>query len=191
MAAATRHDDQGNVIHIGEEGAEGEEGEYHDTEGRGIGDDRGQSVPDPHDPLDPHHGGACGHKNPDLAYGGHCRCHPLDPLPPNPMDLLGNLVDALCDTGLQANPGHRCRFQQVLQRHAQGGILPDPNLNSDLDSDDDDTPQVKIPPPIFKGLPGERPDTHIYAAEDWMEAMCFRENQYIDKFKQTLNHLAR
>ena len=98
------------------------------------------------------------------------------------MDLLGNLVEA--------NPGHRCRFQQALQRHAHRGILPDPNLNPDLDSDDDDTPQVKIPPPIFKGLPGERPDTHIYAAEDWMEAMHFRENQYIDKFKHTLNHLA-
>ena len=106
------------------------------------------------------------------------------------MDLLGNLVDALHDAGLQANPGHRCWFQQVLQRCAQGGILPDPNLNPDLDSDDDDTPQVKIPPPIFKGLPGERHDAHIYAAEDWMEAMHFRENQYIDKFKHTLNHLA-
>ena len=46
-------------------------------------------------------------------------------------------------------------------------------------------PRVKIPPPIFKGLPGERPDAHIYAAEDWMEAMHFRENQYIDKFKHT------
>ena len=56
------------------------------------------------------------------------------------MDLLGNLVDALHDASLQANPGHRCRFQQALQRHAQGGILPDPNLNPDLDSDDDDTP---------------------------------------------------
>ena len=106
------------------------------------------------------------------------------------MDLLGNLVDALCDTSLQANPGCRCRFQQALRRCAQGGILPDPNLNPDLDSDDDDTPQVKIPPPIFKGLPGERPDTHIYATEDWMEAMHFRENQYIEKFKHTLNHLA-
>ena len=50
---------------------------------------------------------------------------------------------------------------------------------------------MKIPPPIFKGLPGERPDTHIYATEDWMEAMRFREDQYIDKFKHTLNHLAR
>ena len=50
---------------------------------------------------------------------------------------------------------------------------------------------MKIPLPIFKGLPGERPDTNIYAAEDWMEAMHFREDQYIDKFKHTLNHLAQ
>ena len=27
--------------------------------------------------------------------------------------------------------------------------------------------------------------------QDWMEAMHFREDQYIDKFKHTLNHLAR
>ena len=38
------------MIHVGKEGAEGEEGEYHDTEGRGIGDDRGQGAPDPHNP---------------------------------------------------------------------------------------------------------------------------------------------
>ena len=105
MAAAARHDDQGNAVHIGEEGAEGEEGEYQDAEGQGAGDDRGQGAPDPHNPQDPPHGGARG-------------CHPLDPLPPDPMDLLGNLVDALHDAGLQANPGHRCRFQQALRRHA-------------------------------------------------------------------------
>ena len=40
MAAATRQDDQGNVIQVGEEGAEGEE-EYQDATGRGAGDDRG------------------------------------------------------------------------------------------------------------------------------------------------------
>ena len=67
------------------------------------------------------------------------------------MDLLGNLVDALRDASLQANPGHRQRYQQALHRHAHGGIMPDPDLNPD--SDDDDTPRVKIPPPIFKGLP--------------------------------------
>ena len=33
MAAAARQDDQGNVIQVGEEGAEGEEGEYQDTKG--------------------------------------------------------------------------------------------------------------------------------------------------------------
>ena len=54
--------------------------------------------------------------------------------------------------------------------------MPDPDLNPD--SDDDDTPRVKIP------------EAHIYATEDWMEAMHFREDQYIDKFKHTLNHLA-
>ena len=31
MAATAIHNDQGNAIHIGEEGAEGEEGEYHDA----------------------------------------------------------------------------------------------------------------------------------------------------------------
>ena len=35
MATATRQDDQGNVIQVGEEG------EYQDAEGRGAGDDRG------------------------------------------------------------------------------------------------------------------------------------------------------
>ena len=32
-------------------------------------------------------------------------------------------------------------------------------------------PKVKILPPVFKGLPGERPDVHLLAAADWMEAM--------------------
>ena len=58
--------------------------------------------------------------------------------------------------------------------NAHGGIMLDPDLNPD--SDDDDTPRVKILPPICKGLPRERPDAHIYATEDWMEAMCFRQD---------------
>ena len=92
MATAARQDDQGNVIQVGEEGAEGGR-EYQDAEGQGAGD-RGQGAPDPHDPQDPPYGGAYGY-------------HPLDSLPPNPMDLLGNLIDALHDDGLEANPGHR------------------------------------------------------------------------------------
>ena len=30
-------------------------------------------------------------------------------------------------------------------------------------------PRVKIPPPIFKGLPGERPEAHLMRANDWMD----------------------
>ena len=41
MAAAARHDDQGNVVQVGEEEAEGEEGEYQDTKGQGPGEGRG------------------------------------------------------------------------------------------------------------------------------------------------------
>ena len=46
MLAPPRHNDQGNVIHVGVEGAEGE-GEFHDTEGRGEDDDRGAGAPIP------------------------------------------------------------------------------------------------------------------------------------------------
>ena len=44
MATATRQDNQGNAVHVGEEGAEGE-GEYQDAKGRGAGDDREQGAP--------------------------------------------------------------------------------------------------------------------------------------------------
>ena len=44
--------------------------------------------------------------------------------------------------------------------------------------------------PSFKGIPGERPDVHLLAAEDWMEAMRFDPGDYIDHFKHTLQHLA-
>ena len=33
MAAATRQDDQGSLVQVGEEGDEGEEGEHQDTKG--------------------------------------------------------------------------------------------------------------------------------------------------------------
>ena len=67
------------------------------------------------------------------------------------------MVAALHNAGLNTNP--KC------QKHH--GLDPD----SDSDSDGETRPRVKIPPPIFKGLPGERPDVHLLATEDWMEAM--------------------
>ena len=41
MAAAARQDDQGNVVQVGDEEAEGEEGEYQDAKGQGPGNERG------------------------------------------------------------------------------------------------------------------------------------------------------
>ena len=79
------------------------------------------------------------------------------------------------NAGFNTNP--RC------QRHH--GLDPDPESN-----DDGRRPKVKIPPPIFKGLPGERPDAHLLATADWMEAMQLRPNDFIDNFKHTLQHLA-
>ena len=165
MAKAARYDDHRNAVKVEDEGVEGEEGIYHDTEGHGKGDEA------PCDAHTPHVRGMHAGENPDLRPGGYRPHHGLDPLPPDPMDLLGNLVDALHDASLQVNPAHRCRFQQAARRHMQGGALP--NLYPDSDSEDDDTACVKIPPPIFKGIPGERPNAHIYAAKDWMEVMHF------------------
>ena len=103
------------------------------------------------------------------------------------MDLLGDLVGALRDAGMQANPMHICRFQRAIAQQ-----MGEPVPLDDSDSDEDDSePHVKVPPPIFKGIPGEHPDACVFAADDWMEAMHFRGNHYIDKFKHTLNHLAR
>ena len=73
---------------------------------------------------------------------------------PNPIDQL---VTALHDAGLNTHPKHqKCH-----------GLYP----GSDIDSDGESRPRVRIPPPIFKGLPGERPYAHLLATEDWMEAM--------------------
>ena len=78
------------------------------------------------------------------------------------------MVAALHDAGLNTNP--KC------QKHH--GLNPD----SDSDSEDGSRPRVRIPPSIFKGLPGERPDAHLLATEDWMEAMHVKHDDYIDKF---------
>ena len=75
MAAATRHDGQGNAIQV--EG-EGVEGEFHDAEGRGGPDDQGQGIPDPHN--------GCGRgrfrcgEDQDVGYSGYHPHHGLDPL---------------------------------------------------------------------------------------------------------------
>ena len=51
--------------------------------------------------------------------------------------------------------------------------------------------RVKIPPPIFKGLPGERPEAHLLRANDWMDTYNIPAVDRPANFKHTLDHLAR
>ena len=51
-------------------------------------------------------------------------------------------------------------------------------------------PRVKLPPPIFKGLPGERPEAHLLRANDWMETYNILQVNKPANFKHTLDHLA-
>ena len=50
---------------------------------------------------------------------------------------------------------------------------------------------MKIPPPIFKGLPGERPEAHLLRANDWMDTYNILPANKPTNFKHTLDHLAR
>ena len=50
--------------------------------------------------------------------------------------------------------------------------------------------KLKYPLPHAKDYM-ESPDVHLLAAQDWMEAMLFRVDDYTNKFKHTLEHVAR
>ena len=52
-------------------------------------------------------------------------------------------------------------------------------------------PRVKLPPPIFKGLPGERPEAHLLRANDWVDTYNILPVNKPANFKHTLDHLAR
>ena len=52
-------------------------------------------------------------------------------------------------------------------------------------------PKVKVSPPIFKGLPGERPEAHLLRANDWMDTYNILLVNKPANFKHTLDHLAR
>ena len=119
------------------------------------------------------------------ARGFSCMDH-YDPDPHKCALGINQLVMALHKAFTKGNPQHPSKKGQKPRFF--GGIGDD-----DLGSDDegDAKPRVKIPLPIFKGLPGERPDAHLLAAEDWMEGMLFNRAEYNEKFKHTLQHLAR
>ena len=52
-------------------------------------------------------------------------------------------------------------------------------------------PRVKISPPIFKGLPGERPEAHLLRANDGTDTYNILPVNKPANFKHTLDHLAR
>ena len=92
--------------------------------------------------------GKCGDPNPNPASGvGACPCRERPPHAPGPID---ELIAAL----------HEATLGPACPRHYGLNPLPD---------EDRRRPKVKIQPPVFKGLPGERPDVHLLAASDWMD----------------------
>ena len=52
-------------------------------------------------------------------------------------------------------------------------------------------PRVKISPPIFKGLPRERPEAHLLRANDWMDTYNILPVNKLANFKHIIDHLAR
>ena len=52
-------------------------------------------------------------------------------------------------------------------------------------------PRVKISSPIFKGLPGERPEARLLRANDWMDTYNILPVNKPANFKHTPDHLAR
>ena len=59
--------------------------------------------------------------------------------------------------------------EQLITTLREAGLTPQGCHG--LDPPPQPKPKVKIPPPVFKGLPGERPNVHVLAAIDWMEAL--------------------
>ena len=83
--------------------------------------------------------------------------------------------------GSPGGPNLLAQLVQAMQLAA--AALPPPGPGA--------PPRVKIPPPIFKGLPGERPEAHLMRANDWMDTYLILVVQKPANFKHTLDHLAR
>ena len=73
----------------------------------------------------------------------------------------------------------------VMQAAAAG--LPAPGPGGPVPQ----PPRVKISPPLFKGLPGERPEAHLLRANDWLDTYNILPVNKPAHFKHTLDHLAR
>ena len=104
---------------------------------------------------------------------------PPPPGPPGPVGLAGPPGPPPTGAALLA------QMVAAMQPAAAGLPVPGPGgLAPPL-------PRVKISPPIFKGLPGERPEAHLLRANDWMDTYNILQVNKPANFKHTLDHLAR
>ena len=110
------------------------------------------------------------------------------PPPPAPLGLPW-LVGPVVPAGPQAPPpaGAALLAQLVATMQAIVARLPAPGPGGPAPP----LPRVKISPPIFKGLPGERPEAHLLRANNWMDTYNILPVNKPANFKHTLDHLAR
>ena len=119
--------------------------------------------------------------------GGGLAPQPPPPPPPGPPGPVGPVGLAGPPGPLGPPPAGAALLAQLvaaMQATAAGlptlspGLAPPP-------------PRIKISPPIFKGLPGERPEAHLLRANDWMDTYNILPVNKPANFKHTLDHLAR
>ena len=116
---------------------------------------------------------------------------PPPPLPPPPPPGLPGLIGPVGPAGSPGPPpgpqpaGAALLAQLVVAMQAAVAGLPAPGPGPAPPQ-----PRVKISP-IFKGLPGERPEAHLLRANDWMDTYNILPVNKPANFKHTLDHLAR
>ena len=90
---------------------------------------------------------------------------PPPPPPPGPVGPAG-------PPGSPGPPpaGATLLVQMVAAMQAAAAGLPAPGPGGLTPA----PPRVKIPPPIFKGLPGERPEAHLLRANNWILTIYYR-----------------
>ena len=102
---------------------------------------------------------------------------PLPQAPPGPVGPAGPPGPSPAEATLLA------QMVAAMQGAAAGLPAPGPGPAPPL-------PRVKISP-IFKVLPGERPEAHLLRANDWMDTYNILPVNKPANFKHTLDHLAR
>ena len=119
--------------------------------------------------------------------GGSPAGGPAPPLPPpDPMGPVGPAGPPGPPGPLPAGAALLAQMVAAMQATAAGITSPRPRRSSTTLAWSEN-----IPPPIFKGLLGERPEAHLLRANDWMDIYNILPANKPANFKHTLDHLAR